>query len=91
MGAVRIIIDNENKSAKVSALCVKPEYRNKGIAQQALTEIEGMYPGVGMWYLDTILEETGNCHLYEKLGYRRTGKTEAVNDKMTLVFYEKGV
>ena len=25
----------------------------------------------------------------KKLGYRRTGETEIVNDKMTFVFYEK--
>jgi len=39
--------------------------------------------------LDTILEEAGNCHLYEKIGYMKTGKTEVINEKMTLVFYEK--
>lgn len=26
---------------------------------------------------------------FEKVGYRKTGKTEKVNDKMTLVYYEK--
>lgn len=31
----------------------------------------------------------GNCYLYEKLGYHQTGKTEIINDKMTIVFYEK--
>ena len=89
VGAVRIIIDDESKTGRVSALCVLPEYQNKGIAQKALTEIEKMHPDVRLWSLGTILEETGNCHLYEKLGYKKTGKTEAVNEKMTLVFYEK--
>ena len=35
------------------------------------------------------LQEEGNCHLYEKLGYYRTGHTEKINDVMTLVFYRK--
>ncbi|MEE3499688.1 MAG: N-acetyltransferase, partial [Ruminococcus bromii] len=30
-----------------------------------------------------------NCYLYEKLGYLQTGKTEQINDRMTIVFYEK--
>lgn len=45
--------------------------------------------GSGNWELDTILQEEGNCYLYEKMGYHRTGKTVAINDKLTLVFYEK--
>ncbi len=89
VGAVRIMTDDANKTGRVSALCVLPKYQNRGIAQKALLEIERLHPGVERWILDTILEEAGNCHLYEKIGYRKTGKTEAINEKMTLVFYEK--
>lgn len=45
--------------------------------------------GSAGWELDTILQETGNCHLYEKMGYRRTAQCTVINDKMTLVGYEK--
>ena len=89
VGAVRINIDDVNKSGRVSALGILPAYQNKGIAQWALVEIEKLHPDIRKWSLDTILEEKGNCHLYEKIGYRKTGKTEAVNERMTLVFYEK--
>ncbi len=89
VGAVRISIDDENKSGRVSALCVHPKYQSQGIAQQALLKIEEMHCDIKRWFLDTILQEEGNCHLYEKLGYKRTGRFEAVNEKMTLVFYEK--
>ena len=41
------------------------------------------------WKLDTILQEEGNCYLYEKLGYKRTGLVENINDKMDIVYYEK--
>lgn len=36
-----------------------------------------------------ILQEAGNCHLYEKMGYRRTGEEHIVNESMTIVSYEK--
>ena len=65
-----------------------PEYRNKGYAQQAIREAERIY-GSDSWYLDTILQEKGNLHLYEKLGYHRTGRVETINDRMDIVFYEK--
>ncbi|AHF06030.1 GNAT family acetyltransferase [Desulfitobacterium metallireducens DSM 15288] len=48
-----------------------------------------MYWNAKTWELDTILQERRNCYLYEKLGYKKTEKTEVINDKMTLVFYEK--
>ena len=89
VGAIRVRIDEENKSGRVSALCVLPEYQGRGIAQTALREIERLHPELEKWFLDTILEEPGSCHLYEKLGYRRTGKTETIKENMTLVFYEK--
>ena len=89
VGAVRISIDAAGKSGRVSALCVLPQYQGKGIAQAALLEIERLHPYVESWSLDTILEEAGNCHLYEKIGYKKTGKTEAIHEGMTLVFYEK--
>lgn len=89
VGTVRIGIDEENASGRVSALCVLPQYQGRGIAQSALAQIERLNPEIGRWTLDTIAQEPGNCHLYEKLGYRRTGKTEAVSGSMTIVFYEK--
>lgn len=89
VGAVRINIDDAAKSGRVSALCVLPRYQGNGIAQTALLRIEQLHPNVKRWFLDTILEEAGNCHLYEKIGYKKTGKTEVINEKMTLVFYEK--
>lgn len=89
VGAVRINLYPESKSGRVSALGVLPEYQGQGIAQEALLKIEEMHGDVERWFLDTILQEPGNCHLYEKIGYKRTGRTEAINDKLTLVFYEK--
>ena len=74
---------------KISALCVLPEYQNRGIAQEALKQIESYYPKAQKWILDTILQEKGNCHLYEKLGYKKVGDLILINERMTLVSYEK--
>lgn len=89
VGAVRIILDAERKSGRVSALGVLPRCQGRGIAQKALLEIETVHSEVENWYLDTILQEEGNCRLYEKLGYRKTGKYEEIKENMTIVFYEK--
>ena len=91
VGTVRISLFPESKSGRVSALAVHPKHQGKGIAQEALLKIEKMHSDVERWFLDTILQEAGNCHLYEKLGYKRTGKIEKVNENMTLLFYEKTV
>lgn len=56
--------------------------------QKAIRLCEKLH-GEDNWELDTILQEPKNCYLYEKLGYRQTGKTEVVNDRLTLVSYEK--
>lgn len=89
VGAVRINLCPENKIGKVSALGVLPQYQNQGIAQEALLKIEMKHSDIEKWFLDTIMQEAGNCHLYEKIGYRKTGNTEVINENMTLVFYEK--
>ena len=49
-----------------------PERRGEGIAQRAIRLAEDIHGGEG-WFLDTIEQEAGNCHLYEKLGYRLIG------------------
>lgn len=58
------------------------------MAQKAIRAVEELH-GNSNWELDTILQEKANCYLYEKMGYYKTGKTEVINDKMTLVFYKK--
>lgn len=89
VGAVRIIPTDD--VCKVSALAVLPEYQNRGIAQTALREIEEIHSNARLWVLDTLMQEKGNCHLYEKLGYVRVGEPRVINDKLTLVDYEKHI
>ena len=76
---------------RISPLFVLPEYQGQGIAQQAMRLAEKEYPGICAWRLDTILQERGNCHLYEKMGYVQTGLQHVINEKMTLIEYEKHI
>lgn len=88
VGGVRIV-KKDNKLYRVSPIFILPEQQGKGIAQKVFQMVEQIYSDAKGWELDTILQEQGNCYLYEKLGYEKTGKTEIINNKMTLVFYEK--
>lgn len=88
VGVIRIIDKNDGSGKRISPIWIMFEYRNKGYAQAAIKEAERIH-GADNWSLDTILQEKGNLHLYEKLGYHRTGKIEKINDRMDIVYYEK--
>ena len=90
VGAVRVW-ESISGVHGISALAVLPKYQNRRIAQTALLEIEKKHPEAWCWTLDTIMEESGNCHLYEKLGYVRTGEPKPVNERLTLVDYTKTI
>lgn len=81
-----MVVKNGHK--RISPLFVLPQYRNKGIAQKAISELEKIF-GKENWELETILTEKVSRHLYEKMGYRLDGKTSVINDKLTLVSYRK--
>ena len=88
-GAIRIVDSKDPKERKrISPIFILPAFRNMGIAHKAILEAEKIH-GSENWALETILEEPGLCRLYEKLGYHQTGKTEKINDRLTLVFYQK--
>ena len=82
VGVIRIVDCKDDVTRKrISPIFIMSEYRNKGYAQQAIKEAERIH-GEQHWKLDTILQEKGNCYLYEKLGYHKTGKTEIINDML---------
>ncbi len=89
VGAIRIVDDkDEHKPKRISPLFVLPRFRIRGIAALAIAEVEKIH-GSSNWMLETILEEEGNCRLYEKAGYAQSGEKRRINDKMTLVIYRK--
>ncbi|MCI8667761.1 MAG: GNAT family N-acetyltransferase [Dorea sp.] len=88
-GAVRVVDHKKaGTNKRISQLFILPDFQGQGIAQKAILLCEQMH-GSKNWELDTILQEQKNCHLYEKLGYQKTGRTKVINDKLTLIFYEK--
>lgn len=89
VGGIRVIDHRDNVRPKViSPLFILTEYQNKGYAQRAIHGVERLH-GAHHWRLDTLLEEPGNCHLYEKLGYHRVGTPQRVRPNMTIIDYEK--
>lgn len=89
VGAIRIVDQKEEgKNKRISPLFILPEFQGRGIAQEAIRLCEELHGSVN-WELGTILQEPKNCHLYEKMGYRQTGGTKVINERLTLIFYEK--
>lgn len=90
VGVIRIVDQKDGSRKRISPMWIMTEYRNKGYAQEAIREAENIH-GSDCWSLSTILQEKGNCYLYEKMGYHRTGMIEKINDRMDIVYYEKDV
>ena len=88
VGVVRVVDMKDGSRKRISPIWIMSEYRNKGYAQDTILAVEEIY-GSDNWCLDTILQEKGNLHLYEKMGYHQTGRVEKINDRMDIVFYEK--
>ncbi len=90
VGGVRVIT-GANNSYRISPIFILPSEQGKGIAQETFRLLEEFYKDSRLWMLDTILEEEGNCYLYKKLGYKKTGKLEKIKKGMTIVYYEKRI
>ncbi len=88
VGVIRIIDKKDGSRRRISPVWIMPQHRNRGYAQQAILEAERIF-GAHNWSLDTILQEKGNLHLYEKLGYHQTGRIDKINGRMDIVYYEK--
>ena len=88
VGAIRIVDAKDGGRKRISPLFILPRYWNRGYAQAAMREAEQLH-GESGWSLSTIMQEAGNCHLYEKMGYHRTGTPQKINERMTIIQYEK--
>lgn len=88
VGAIRIVRFDVDV-CRISPMFILPEYQGNGVAQQAIQAVELLYPHAKSWTLDTIKEEEKLCHLYEKMGYKKTGKEEKLQEDMTIIYYAK--
>ena len=93
VGGIRIRHHDKGEKAEhvnwISPLFIVPSFQRKGIAQRVIHKVFSLYPETITWKLDTIKQETGNCHLYEKCGFTKVGEEQVISDKMTLIEYEK--
>lgn len=90
IGAIRVV-RRDDTACRIAPVFLLPTYQNRGYAQQAIRMAQARYPNAKLWELDTIKQEPKLCYLYEKMGYRQTGKEEDIQPGMTIVFYEKRV
>ena len=88
VGGIRVVDKKDGSRKRISPIWIMQEYRNKGYAQAAMAAVEQIY-GADNWSLDTIFQEKGNLHLYEKMGYHQIGQIKKINDQMDIVYYEK--
>ena len=88
VGVVRVIDKKDGSRKRIAPIWIMPDFRNQGLAQLAMREVEKLYDS-HHWQLDTILQEQGNIYLYEKLGYKRTGEIENIKDGMDIVYFHK--
>ena len=88
VGVLSVTDKQDGSRKRLSPMFILPQFQGRGYAQEAMKQAEKIHGERG-WELDTILQEERLVHLYEKMGYQKTGKTAAVNPRMTLVFYQK--
>ena len=88
VGGVRVI-EREVGIFYISPIFILPKFQNQGIGYLVIKMLFNAYPQAITWRLDTILEEEGNCFLYEKCGFMKTGKKNKITENMTLIDYEK--
>ena len=88
IGAIRLVKWSEDRF-RISPMFILPKYQGYGYAQLAISELENLYPEARHWELDTIKQETKLCYLYEKMGYKASGKEVDIKAGMTIVHYTK--
>ena len=79
-GAVRVVDRKNGDRKRIAPIFIMKKFRNKGLAQKTFEEIERIH-GSNNWMLDTILQEEGNCYLYDRATRKAVYAPEDVVDK----------
>ncbi|MBR3644165.1 MAG: hypothetical protein IKN57_11725 [Parasporobacterium sp.] len=85
---IRVADKKDGSRMRISPVWIMREHRNKGYARQAVLEGEKKYRA-GNRRPETVFQEKGDLHSYEKPGFHRTGRIEKTNRRMDTVIYEK--
>ncbi len=89
VGAICVFWKEHKGHFWISPMFILPEHQGKGIAQKSISLVMDLFPEAKTWELATILEESRNCYLYEKMGFTKTGVQKNLNDHTTLVLYKR--
>jgi len=91
VGAIYVHESPDPYHMKLHGIYVEPEYQDKGIGRSAIEYVEAAHNQAVTWVLETPHDLKRNHHLYEKLGYRRTGEEDYVNENLSIIHYRKDV
>ena len=76
-----------DKECYLGALCVIPEYANKGIGQQAMSFLDTEFSSAKHWALETPSDKTQNHYFYQKFGYKVT--REYMDGDVKISYFER--
>ena len=79
-GAVRVVDRKDGNRKRIAPIFIMKKFRNRGLAQKTFEEIERIH-GINHWMLDTILQEEGNCYLYDRASRKSVYAPEEVVEK----------
>ena len=88
VGSVRGCMD-ENRVCHIGKLIVHPDFQNKGIGRELMTEIERLFPHCHKFSLFTGEETPNTLHLYSKVGYNIVCRKEMEGISMIIMEKEK--
>lgn len=86
IGSVRACM--KGATCHIGRLIVHPDFRNRGIGERLMKEIEGFFAGAERYELFTGHRSERNLRLYRRLGYK-TFASKPLSGRLTLVFLEK--
>jgi len=72
------VIDKDHY--EVGRIWIDPDSQNLGIGQESMAKMFKHHPEVKRWIVGTPDWALRNQHFYEKVGFRRVGKTEVDPD-----------
>jgi GNAT superfamily N-acetyltransferase len=88
VGGAVVTVENRTK-ARLNRIFISPRKQGNGIGSQAVCVIEGMYPEVLSWELDTPYWSIRNQRFYQKLGYHRTTLSLEPGSGFIIYIYRK--
>lgn len=71
-----IVFELQKGHYELGRIYVDPDFQNRGIGQQAVKLMFGLFPEAERWTLGTPSWAIRNQHFYEKMGFVKVGETQ---------------